>query len=158
MYACAEEESVAQVTATTVIRAPLVDVYRIAKDVERFPEFMPDVQSIRVLSRSGARATVEWVGLMQGRKVRWVEEETWDDTAYRSDFRLVEGDFSKFEGSWRFETVPDGTQTSLVLDYEMELPLAGALLSNLLRVLVRKNLESMLAALKGQLEGAAQAR
>ena len=148
----------AEVTATTIIRVPLPDVYRVAKDVERFPEFMPDVQSIRIRDRSGERVTVEWVGLMQGRKIRWVEEETWDDAAHRSTFRLVEGDFSKFEGSWSFAAVPEGTQTSLALDYEMELPLAGALLSNLLKVLVRKNLESMLASLKGQLERAAQAR
>src|SRR3990170_8414330 len=135
--------------ATTIIRAPLADVYRVAKDVEKFPEFMPDVQSIRVLDRSGGRVTVEWIGVMQGRKIRWVEEETWDDAAHQSAFRLVEGDFSKFEGSWCFEVVPAGTQISLALDYEMDLPLAGALLSNLLRMLVRKNLESMLVSLKG---------
>lgn len=147
----------AQVTATTIIRAPLADVYRVAKDVERFPEFMPDVQSIRIVERSGPRVTVEWVGVMQGRKIRWVEEDTWDDAAHRSTFHLLEGDFSKFEGSWSFIAVPDGTESTLVLDYEMDLPLAGALLANLLRVLVRKNLESMLASLKGQLEDAARA-
>jgi coenzyme Q-binding protein COQ10 len=146
---------VAQVTATTRIGAPLADVYRVAKDIEKFPEFMPDVQSIRILDRAGSRLTVEWVGLMQGRKIRWVEEETWDDAAHRSTFHLVEGDFSKFEGSWSFEAVPGGTQAVLILDYEMELPLAGALLSNLLKVLVRKNLEGMLASLKGRLEGTA---
>lgn len=146
----------AQVTATTLIQAPLPEVYRVAKDIEKFPEFMPDVQSIRILDRAGSRITVEWVGLMQGRKIRWVEEETWDDAAHRSTFRLVEGDFSKFEGSWSFAPVSDGTEAVLVLDYEMELPLAGALISNLLKVLVRKNLESMLASLKRQLEGAAR--
>jgi ribosome-associated toxin RatA of RatAB toxin-antitoxin module len=148
---------VAHVTASTIIGAPLAEVFRVAKDVERFPEFMPDVQSIRILERNGPRLTVEWVGVMQGRKVRWVEEETWDDRAHRSDFRLVEGDFSKFEGTWSFEAVPEGTSTTLALDYEMELPLAGALLATLLKVLVRKNLESMLVSLKGQLEGAAHA-
>ncbi len=148
----------AHATASTIIRAPLEDVFRVARDVERFPEFMPDVESIRILERRGPRLTVEWIGVMQGRKVRWVEEETWDETAHRSDFRLVEGDFSRFEGSWTFEAVPGGTSTTLALDYEMELPLAGALLSTLLRVLVRKNLESMLAALKAQLEGTPPAR
>ena len=147
----------AHVTASTIIRAPLEAAYRVAKDVERFPQFMPDVQSIRILERSGSRLTVEWIGLMQGRKVRWVEEETWDDAAHRSAFRLVEGDFSKFEGTWSFEEIPEGTSTTLALDYEMELPLAGALLASLLKVLVRKNLESMLLSLKHELEGAAQA-
>lgn len=150
-------DGVAHVTASTIIRAPLEEVFRVARDVERFPDFMPDVQSIRILERDGPRLTVEWIGLMQGRKVRWVEEETWDDAAHRSVFRLVEGDFSKFEGTWAFQAVSEGTSTTLDLDYEMELPLAGALLATLLKVLVRKNLESMLASLKGQLEGAARA-
>lgn len=147
----------AHVTASTIIKAPLPEVFRVAKDVERFPQFMPDVRSIRILERSGPRLTVEWVGVMQGRKIRWVEEEAWDDAAHRSAFRLVEGDFSKFEGTWTFEAVPEGTSTTLALDYEMELPLAGALLATLLKVLVRKNLESMLASLKSELEGAARA-
>lgn len=142
----------ADVQASTLIRAPLDEVYRVAKDVEKFPQFMPDVESIRVLERREDVVVVEWTGVILGRRVRWVEEERWDDTAHRSRFRLVEGDFTRFEGIWSFQAVPEGTQTALTLEYEMELPLAGPLLSNVLRVLVRKNLESMLAALKGQLE------
>jgi ribosome-associated toxin RatA of RatAB toxin-antitoxin module len=143
----------AEVSATTTIHAPLDEVYRVAKDVERFPEFMPDVESIRVLEREGSRTVTEWVGLVQGRKIRWVEEDHWDDAVHVCTFRQREGDFTTYEGRWAFEAVPEGTRTTLNLVYEMDLPLAGALLSNLLRVLVRKNLESMLAALKGQLEG-----
>jgi ribosome-associated toxin RatA of RatAB toxin-antitoxin module len=94
------------------------------------------------------------VGLVQGRKIRWIEEDHWDDDAHLCTFRQREGDFTTYEGTWAFEAVPEGTRTTLNLTYEMDLPLAGALLSNLLRVLVRKNLESMLAALKRQLEGA----
>jgi len=148
----------AEVQATTIIRAPLAEVYRVAKDVERFPEFMPDVESIRVLERADSRTVTEWVGVVQGRKIRWVEDDHWDDDAHRCRFRQREGDFTTYEGTWSFEAVPEGTRTTLVLEYEMDLPLAGALLSTLLRVLVRKNLESMLAALKGQLEGAAPGR
>ncbi len=144
----------AQVQASTIIRAPLDEVYRVAKDVERFPEFMPDVKSVRVLERTDGGTLTEWVGLVQGRKIRWIEDDVWDDTAHLCRFRQTEGDFTKYEGTWGFEATPEGTRTTLVLEYEMDLPLAGALLSNLLRVLVRKNLESMLAALKGQLEGA----
>jgi len=145
----------ADVSATMIIRAPLAEVYRVAKDVERFPEFMPDVESIRVLERQDGRTVTEWVGLVQGRKIRWVEEDHWDDAVHRCRFRQREGDFSKYEGLWRFEAVPEGTRTTLDLTYEMDLPLAGPLLSTLLKVLVRKNLESMLTALKAQLEGAA---
>src|SRR4030067_690864 len=154
----AEENGMAEVAAATIIRAPLAEVYRVAKDVERFPDFMPDVESIRVLERAGTSTVTEWVGLVQGRKIRWVEEDHWNDAAHLCTFRQREGDFTHEEGTRGVAAVPEGHRTTIVLEYEMDLPLAGALLSNLLKVLVRKNLEGMLAALQGQLEGAAPAR
>jgi len=142
----------ARVEASIEIRAPLDTVYQQAKDVEAFPDFMPDLQSVRVLERSNSGTVTEWVGLVQGRKVRWVEEDHWDDAQHVCRFRQREGDFTKYEGTWSFSTTGNETRTSLVVEFELDLPLAGPLLSNLLRVLVRKNLESMLGGLKRQLE------
>jgi ribosome-associated toxin RatA of RatAB toxin-antitoxin module len=142
----------AQVEATTHIRAPLDEVYQLAKDVEAFPSFMPDVQSVKVLQRDGNRTVTEWIGVVQGRKVWWVEEDHWDDARHRCTFRQREGDFTRYEGTWTFAAAAGGTQTALIVDFELELPLAGALLSKLLKVLVRKNLESMLGAMKARLE------
>lgn len=142
----------AQVAASTIIYAPLDQVYQLAKNVEDFPEFMPDLESVRVLERRNGETVTEWVGIVQGRKIRWIEEDRWDDAQHLCRFRQREGDFTKYEGSWSFTATDGGTQTALSVEFELDLPLAGALLSNLLRVLVRKNLESMLAALKQQLE------
>src|SRR2546425_7195679 len=142
----------AQVAATGFIRAPLDRVYALAKDVEAFPSFMPDVESIRVLQRDGSRTVTEWVGVVQGRRMRWVEDDDWDDVRHVCTFRQWEGDFTRYEGTWTFAAVDQGTGTALVVDFALELPLAGALLSDLLKVLVRKNLESMLGAIKGRLE------
>ncbi len=144
----------ARVEASTEIHAPLAQVYQLAKDVEAFPQFMPDLHSVRVLERGDGETLTEWVGLVQGRKVRWVEEDHWDDTQHLCRFRQREGDFTKYEGTWSFAAVPGGTRTVLEVEFELDVPLAGALVSNLLRVLVRKNLESMLVALKQQLEHA----
>jgi ribosome-associated toxin RatA of RatAB toxin-antitoxin module len=145
----------ARVEATAHIHAPLDEVYQVAKDVEEFPTFMPDVESVKVLQRDGSRTVTQWVGVVQGRKVRWVEDDEWDDTRHLCTFRQREGDFTRYEGAWTFAASAGGTQTTLVVDFELELPLAGALLSNLLRILVRKNLESMLGAMKGRLERSA---
>jgi ribosome-associated toxin RatA of RatAB toxin-antitoxin module len=143
---------VANVEASTVIRAPLDRVYALAKDVERFPQFMPDLESVTILERLPTGTVTQWVGLVQGRKIRWVEEDEWDDARHVCAFRQRAGDFNRYQGSWVFEATPDGTRTSLAVDYELDIPLAGALLSSLVKVLMRKNCESMLAALKGQLE------
>ncbi|HEY3249066.1 MAG TPA: SRPBCC family protein [bacterium] len=143
--------------ATTLIRAPIDRVYAFAKDVEAFPQFMPDLEAVKVLERRNGDTVTEWVGIVQGRKIRWVEEDRWDDARHVCTFHLREGDFSKYEGIWEFAPVEGGTQTTVAVDFELDLPLAGALLSNLLKVLVRKNMESMLAAIKGQLDGQAGA-
>ncbi len=142
----------ARVEATAHIHAPLEAVYQVAKDVETFPTFMPDVESVKVLERDGTHTVTAWVGVVQGRKVRWVEDDEWDDIRHLCTFRQREGDFTRYEGTWTFAASAGWTQTVLAVDFELELPLAGALLSNLLKVLVRKNLESMLGAIKGRLE------
>jgi ribosome-associated toxin RatA of RatAB toxin-antitoxin module len=144
---------VASVQASTVILAPLDRVYALAKEVERFPEFMPDLERVTVLERLPSGTVTEWVGVVQGRKIRWIEEDEWDDQGYTCTFRQRSGDFNRYEGRWEFQQVPEGTRTALSVDYELDIPLAGALLSTLVKVLMRKNCESMLAALKGQLEG-----
>ncbi|MDR7417519.1 MAG: SRPBCC family protein [Armatimonadota bacterium] len=136
-----------------MIRAPLDRVYALAKDVERFPEFMPDLERVTILERSPSGTTSEWVGVVHGRKIRWVEDDVWDDARYLCTFVQRSGDFSRYQGEWRFEPAPEGTRTSLTVDFELDIPLAGALLSNLVKVLMRKNCESMLEALRGQLEG-----
>ncbi|MDR7544970.1 MAG: SRPBCC family protein [Armatimonadota bacterium] len=144
----------ATVQASTVIRSPLDRVYALAKDVERFPQFMPDLESVTVLERTPAGTVTEWVGVVQGRRIRWIEEDVWDDDRHVCVFRQRSGDFDRYQGEWRFEAALEGTRTSLVVEFELDIPLAGALLGNLLKILMRKNCESMLGALKAQLEGA----
>lgn len=148
----------AQVTANAFIQAPLDAVYQLAKDVEAFPSFMPEVKSVKVLERDGSRTVTAWVGVVQGRPVQWMEEDHWDDVHHVATFHQLEGDFTVWAGTWSFTPAAGGTQMSVTVEFELELPLAGAFLSNLLKVLVRKNFESMLAAMKARLEPRSEIR
>ncbi len=147
----------ARVEGSVIIAAPIEQVYALAKAVEDFPDFMPDLESVEVLERWDGNTVTRWVGLVQGRKIRWVEEDVWDDTAYRCSFRQREGDFTRYEGTWRFTATPEGTRTSVEVDFEIDIPFAGPLISTLLRTLMRKNVESMLMALKNRIERPAPA-
>jgi len=142
----------ARVEASVVIAAPVDQVYARARAVEDFPHFMPDLESVEVLERWDGNTVTRWVGVVQGRKIRWVEEDLWDDAAHRCTFRQREGDFSRYEGTWAFEPVAGGTRTTVTVDFEMDIPLAGPLISTLLRTLMRKNVEGMLRALKEHIE------
>src|SRR2546430_5169535 len=147
----------AQVAATAFIHAPLDRVYALAKDVEAFPSFMPDVESIRVLQRDGSRTVTEWVGVVKGRPVRWVEDDDWDDARHVCTFRQREGDFTRYEGTWTFAAVDPGAEKALGGDFEPELPPAGAARSDPLQGLVRHNPEGEVGAVRGRLGGTAEA-
>ncbi len=146
-----------RVEVETFVRAPAGHVYAVAKDVEQFPQFMPDVESLQVVDRQGNRTVTAWVGRIQGRRVAWTEEDEWDDARRVCTFRQREGDFDRFEGAWSFEDTPGGCSVRLVVDYELHIPLLGPLLTNLVRQLVRKNAEGMLEALRKRAEETAGA-
>ncbi len=143
----------ARVEASVLIRAALADVYAVAKRVEDFPRFMPDLERVTVLERRGDVPTVtEWVGVVEGRRIHWVEEDVWDDAQHLCRFRQREGDFDRYEGTWTFAPEGSGTRTAIAVEFEFGIPLIGGLLSTLLRVKMKENLDGMLAALRGQLE------
>jgi coenzyme Q-binding protein COQ10 len=145
----------ARVEGALLIRAPVAAVYDLAKRVEDFPQFMPDLERVTVLERvDGAPTLTEWVGTVEGRRIRWVEEDVWDDARRECRFHQREGDFERYEGTWTFRETPDGTDTAIAVEFEFDIPLIGGLLSQLLRVKVKENLEKMLSALRGQLESA----
>jgi len=143
----------ARVEASVVIRAPLPDVYALAKRVEDFPRFMPDLERVTILERRGETVTVTgWVGVVEGRRIHWTEEDPGDDAHHLCQFRQRDGDFERYEGTWTFTAEPDGTRTSIAVEFEYGIPLIGGLLSALLRIKMKENLDGMLTALRGQLE------
>src|SRR6202022_36941 len=84
------------------IAAPREKIYQLAKDMERYPEFMPDVKTVKVLSRNGNTTTTRWKTLVEEAPIEWTEVDVFDDTNTRIDYKLIEGDLDKFEGAWTF--------------------------------------------------------
>ena len=135
-----------------VIEAAARDVYELAKDQERFPDFMPDVESIAIVERDGARVVSRWKTLVEEAPIEWTEEDLFDDDALRVDYRLLEGDLDRFEGSWTFEDGDGRTHVRLVVDYDFGVPTLAELIGPTLHKKVKENSEMMLAALKSEAE------
>jgi coenzyme Q-binding protein COQ10 len=138
-------------TATTVA-APATVVYELAKDQERFPEFMPDVEIVVVLERHPDRTISRWKTLVEEAPIEWIEEDRFDDERLRIDYRLLEGDLDTFEGSWTFVERDGATHVTLGVEYDFGVPTLAELIGPTLEKKVRENSEMMLAALKSQAE------
>jgi ribosome-associated toxin RatA of RatAB toxin-antitoxin module len=127
------------------IDAPLQKVYAIAKDSAAYPEYMDDVQSVTIVERDESRTVADYVGTVPsfGLKVRWRQEEIWDDATTSSRFRQIEGDYDKLEGRWTFREENGGTRFDQFLDYEYNVPTLGPLVKKVIQGLVKKNLENI---------------
>jgi ribosome-associated toxin RatA of RatAB toxin-antitoxin module len=140
------------VETTIVIAAPARVVYELAKEQERFPQFMPDVETVTVLERHADHILTRWKTLVEEAPIEWTEEDRFNDEALRIDYKLLEGDLDKFEGAWTF--AENGGETTVVLgvDYDFGVPTLAELIGPTLERKVRENSEMMLAALKREAE------
>ena len=144
-----------RVECSIIINGPIEKVYACAKDVESFPEYMPDVKNIQILERDGARVITEWTASIPdfGMTVKWTEEDIWDDEAKRCDFKLVKGDYASYSGNWTFTEVDGGVRFDSVVDYEYDVPLIGTLIKGLIQRKVKENVDKILEAVKKKVEG-----
>jgi coenzyme Q-binding protein COQ10 len=134
------------------IAAPARVVYELAKDQERFPEFMPDVETVKLIEQNSERAISRWKTLVEEAPIEWTEEDRFDDGALRIDYKLIEGDLDKFEGAWTFEERDGVTHVNLGVDFDFGVPTLAELIGPTLLRKVRENSEMMLAALKSEAE------
>ena len=146
-----------RVESTLLINAPRERVLAVARDNAAFPEFMADVKTLEVTEASpdGLRVMSDWVGVVQkfGITVRWTEEDIWDLDAGTCTFRQTKGDYDKFAGVWTFTATGNNeTLFDSFLDYELEIPLVGALVKTLVHKIVQTNLDSTLQAIKSRSE------
>lgn len=140
------------VESRIAIAAPARAVYELAKDQERFPEFMPDVETVKILERHSDRVISRWKTLVEEAPIEWTEEDRFDDGALRIDYALLEGDLDTFEGAWTFEERDGLTHVLLTVEYDFGVPTLAELIGPTLQKKVLENSEMMLKALKVQAE------
>ena len=128
-------------------------VYNIAKDVERYPEVLPDLDSVTILSDDGnGSVTSKWQGSISvgplTRQISWTEIDIWDDANLTCRFDLVEGDMKKYSGLWTFTPADGGCKVDLAVDFELGIPVLGPLVNRIVDQLMQRNCEDLLVALE----------
>ncbi|MDI6829518.1 MAG: SRPBCC family protein, partial [Armatimonadota bacterium] len=111
-----------RVESSVIINSDVDKVFALARDIESFPQFMPDLKKVSILDKSpdGRRVISEFVGDIKQFKitVKWTEEDEWDENAKTCRFKLIKGDFKNYSGLWTFEPIEGGTKFTSVIDFE----------------------------------------
>ena len=129
------------------------DIYDIAVDMEKFPEFMEDVEEVNILERNGTVNISEWVTNIDGTPIIWTEEDRFDSDKLCITYKMIEGDLDKFEGEWKFTPTDNGCQVVLSVDYDFGMPSLTELIGATLESKLRENCQMMLSGMKKKIEG-----
>ena len=89
-------------------------LWQVITDYEKLSTFIPNLSSSKLIERSGNRVTLAQVGSQQlVLGLKFSAEVQLELTEHRPEgllqFRMLKGDFRRFEGAWRLQSVPDQT-------------------------------------------------
>ncbi|SJZ88732.1 type II toxin-antitoxin system RatA family toxin [Selenihalanaerobacter shriftii] len=140
------------VESSILINGSVEEVYEIAKEMERYPQFMEDVISVDVINREENTTITAWVTDIDGKKIVWKERDIFDFDNKVIHYEQIEGDLKEFTGEWRFTPINDATKVVLTVDFEFGIPMIAPLLNPVLKKKVISNSEAMLSAIKSEIE------
>lgn len=136
------------IEVSTIVTGEISHIWSIVMDMEGYPKFMPNLQSVKVEERGDNSTVSSWVSNVDGRVIKWKERDVFYPAQHRIEYTQVSGDLKKFEGYWQLSEVADGVKIVLTVDFEFGMPMVAALLNPLLKKKVRENSAGMLAAIK----------
>nr|WP_286159187.1 SRPBCC family protein [Janthinobacterium sp. HH01] len=142
-----------EVDATGTVAAPLPKVWRILTGYERMAEFVPDMESCKVLSRNGNEVIVEQFGvarfLFMTKSIHLIVRAT-EQPMSSIDISLISGDMKHYESHWELIPVPETGGTKVVY--------SGKLIPNfyvpgiLGAKMIRGDIERMMGAVLARLD------
>lgn len=95
-------------------------MYAVVSDVEKYPQFLPWVVALRVLSRAENRITAEMAVGYGGLRERYTSDIQLDPVERRVDVRQVSGPFKILENHWRFTPANGGCEIEFSILFEFK--------------------------------------
>lgn len=141
-----------EVDATGTVAAPLPKVWRILTGYERMAEFVPDMESCKVLSRNGNEVILEQFGvarfLFMSKSIHLIVRAT-EQPMSSIDISLISGDMKHYESHWELIPIPETGGTKIVYSGKMipNFYVPGILGSKMIRGDIQRMMSAVLARL-----------
>jgi ribosome-associated toxin RatA of RatAB toxin-antitoxin module len=157
MVECAQNLGRASVTVSRPLNgnAPesqLQKAYAIITDAARYPEYMPSVEAIEILSQHENQLITQWDADIDGAPVRWVQSIICLEAQREMHFEANEGDFDVFRGQWTASVSGDHMSLKLTIEYRIGIPVIETVLGPILKEKIESNAKAMLEAIVDRLE------
>jgi coenzyme Q-binding protein COQ10 len=103
-----------------IVPYPAALMYRVVADVEKYPEFLPWVVALRVLTRRENGMTAEMAVGYHGLRERYTSDVRLDPEARTIDVLQIKGPFKVLENHWRFIPKDEGCEVEFSILFEFK--------------------------------------
>ena len=141
------------INVAALIRKKKETVYQALKEIEKFPSFLKDVKEIVIRSSNGRKIISDWKIDIDGTPIEWHQEMILDDLHQSAIFfRMIEGDYERYEGRWLLQEKADGvTRVELQAEFDWGVPGLERFVGKILEDKAIKSLKGMLYSLRKEL-------
>ena len=146
-------EQVFEVTASGTVKATPATVWKVLTDYEAMPDFVPDLDKTKVISRAGNKVLIEQAGMARflflSRSIELVVHAS-EEPISSIDIKLVSGDMKVYSCRWEMTPVPEtgGTRISYTGKMVPKFYVPGMLGANV----IRRDIERMMKAVLERLD------
>ncbi len=128
-------------------------LFEMVGDVEKYPDYIPWITSMRVSNRTATEEGVTRFDAEAGVGFKFLSERfstrvTRDANARTIDIALLKGPFKRLNCRWKFDPADKGCKTSLDMDFEFKNPF----LDGFLRANFDKAVSKLMACFEGRAE------
>ena len=122
-------------------------MFDLVADVERYPEFVPLCESLRVVRRAQSGEGIETIVAAMSVGYKAIRESftsrvELDHPRLRIDVEYVDGPFKYLENRWTFRDTPDGSEVGFYINYEFKSFALGLLMGAVFDKAFRKFAEA----------------
>lgn len=144
-----------QITAKIKIPHPLEKVWQVLTDYQTLPEFIPGLASSRKLEHPTGGIRLEQVGSQRLLKINFSARVVLDLEEYFPNtisFKMVEGDFKDFSGSWDLNNCVLNDKTGTLLCYRVKIWPKITMPIRVIEPRISQDMQSNLLAIRQRIE------
>lgn len=117
-----------------IIRAPRMEIFETAANLELWPKILPHYRYIRYLERGPERSIVEMAATRSGIPIAWISEQIIDRAKMEVRFHHLKAFTKGMDVVWSFTETPNGVRVEIVHDLRFRVralaPIADPIIGN----------------------------
>jgi coenzyme Q-binding protein COQ10 len=133
--------------STRPVKHTPAQMFALVADVERYPEFLPLCEDLRIMRRAQSGEGIETLVAAMTVGYKAIKESftsrvTLDHPRLRIQVEYVDGPFKYLENRWTFRETPTGSDVEFYIDYEFKSFALGLLMGSVFDKAFRKFAEA----------------